>query len=201
VSVETVAERLGVTPGTAEEWLAALEHAGLVEQTRDGYRAAPLAMGEANRLYPAAVVLESVAVRRAPRFDAGRLRALRDANARFRSAAGDAAAASTADDDFHRLLIADCGNDELVAALLPIKRALLRYERVYMADPGRIERSAAQHDAIVAALERGDHAVAAQLLRGNLTGGLPDLREAVEHADDQASSVTTPATTNAPAQN
>ena len=70
-----------------------------------------------------------------------------------------------------------------------------------MVDPERIERSALQHDAIIAALERGNHAEAAQLLRGNLGGGLPDLSEAVEHPDAHASSVTTPATMNAPAQN
>jgi DNA-binding GntR family transcriptional regulator len=140
-------------------------------------------MSEANRLYPAAVVLESVAVRRSPPFDEAQLRALRDANERFRAAAGDAAAASVADDEFHRLLVADCGNDDLVAALLPIKRALLRYELVYMADPERIERSAEKHDAIIAALERGNHAEAAHLLRENLAGGLPDLTEAVEHPE------------------
>jgi DNA-binding GntR family transcriptional regulator len=56
----------------------------------------------------------------------------------------------------------------------------LRYERVYMADERRIERSADQHDAIIAALARGDHAEAAQLLRENMASGLPDLTEAVE---------------------
>lgn len=65
-------------------------------------------------------------------------------------------------------------------ALLPIKRALLRYERVYMTDRTRIARSTAQHDAIIAALARGEHAEAAQLLRENLAHGLPDLSEAVE---------------------
>jgi DNA-binding GntR family transcriptional regulator len=128
-------------------------------------------------------VLESVAVRRSPPFDEERLQGLRDANASFRAAAGDPVAASAADDEFHRHLTADCGNDELVAALLPIKRALLRYERVYMADPQRIERSAVQHDAIIAALERGSHVEAAQLLRENLARGLPDLSEAVEHPE------------------
>jgi DNA-binding SARP family transcriptional activator/DNA-binding GntR family transcriptional regulator len=180
---ETVAERLGVAEATAETWLAALEHAGLVARVDGGYRAAPLAMSEANRLYPAAVVLESVAVRRSPPFGEAQLQALREANASFRAASGDAAAASVADDEFHRLLVADCGNDEIVAALLPIKRALLRYELVYMADPERIERSADKHDAIVAALEGGNHAEAAQLLRENLAGGLPDLTDAVEHPE------------------
>ena len=83
-------------------------------------------------------------------------------------------------DEFHRLLTEDCGNDELIAALMPIKRALLRYERIYMADPERVARSVAQHETIVAALERGEHAAAAHLLRENLALGLPHLTEAVE---------------------
>jgi DNA-binding SARP family transcriptional activator/DNA-binding GntR family transcriptional regulator len=181
VDAATVAARLGVATATAEKWLAALEHSGLVELLNGGYRAAPLAIGEANRLFPAAIVLETVAVRRSPPFDEPRLQALREANASFRAAAGDPAAAIAADDEFHRRLTADCGNAELVAALLRIKRALLRYELVYMGDPERIERSAVQHDAIIAALELGNHAEAAQLLRANLGGGLPELREAVEH--------------------
>ncbi len=190
VDVETVAKRLETSTATAERWLASLEHSGLVEQRDDRFRAAPLAMSEARRLYPAAVVLESVAVRRSPRFGEEKLRALREANAALRAAAGDAAAASAADDEFHRRLTADCGNEELTAALLPIKRALLRYELVYMDDPGRVGRSADQHDEIVAALERGDHAEAAQLLRGNLAHGLPDLQKAVEDGSGSAPAVT-----------
>jgi hypothetical protein len=82
-------------------------------------------------------------------------------------------------DDFHTALTADCGNEQLIAALRPIRRAL-RYERVYMREPALVERSVGQHAAIIAALERRDHAEAAQRLRENLAGGLPDLREALE---------------------
>ena len=39
-----------------------------------------------------------------------------------------------------------------------------------MREPARIERSVAQHDAIIEALERGDHAEAAQRVRENLAG-------------------------------
>jgi DNA-binding GntR family transcriptional regulator len=53
-----------------------------------------------------------------------------------------------------------------------------------MTDPERIARSAAQHDEIIAALARGEHAEAAQLLRGNLAHGLPDLTQAVEQVGD-----------------
>ena len=179
--VEMLAERLGTTVDAAAQTLEALEREGLVERVAgEGFRAAPLAVAEARRLYPSAVVLESLAIRQTPPFDDAGIAALRATNARLRAAAGDPAAAIAADDDFHRRLTAACGNEHLLAALGPVKRALLRYERVYMRDPVRIERSAAQHDAIIAALERGDHAEAAQLVRENLARGLPDLTEALE---------------------
>jgi DNA-binding GntR family transcriptional regulator len=49
-----------------------------------------------------------------------------------------------------------------------------------MLEPERIERSTRQHDGIIEALERGDHPEAAQRVRRNLTGGLPDLTPALE---------------------
>jgi NAD(P)-dependent dehydrogenase (short-subunit alcohol dehydrogenase family) len=70
--------------------------------------------------------------------------------------------------------------EPLLAALRPVKRALLRYERVRLLEPARIDRSAAQHDDVIEALKRGDHPEAAQHLRRNLAGGLPDLTRALE---------------------
>jgi DNA-binding GntR family transcriptional regulator len=98
----------------------------------------------------------------------------------MRAAAGDASAAGLADEDFHARLTANCPWRPLHEMLRHAKRALLRYEEVYMVEPARIERSAAQHDEIVRVLERGDHAEAARLLRRNLTGGLPDLADVLE---------------------
>jgi DNA-binding GntR family transcriptional regulator len=139
-----------------------------------------LAVAEARELFPLAVVLESLAIRQSHPFGAADLDALRWANERLRRAVDDPAAASAADDDFHAALIAVGGDEPLRAALRPVKRALLRYEQVYMADAERLAGSVAQHDGIIAALERGDHVEAAQRLRSNLTGGLGDLEPALE---------------------
>jgi DNA-binding FadR family transcriptional regulator len=98
----------------------------------------------------------------------------------MRAALHDPSAAIAADDEFHARLAAASGNPPLLAALRSVKRALLRYEQVYMLEPNRIELSTRQHDGIIEALERGDHAEAAQRVRGNLTGGLPDLTPALE---------------------
>jgi len=125
-------------------------------------------------------VLESIAIRQSPAFSPSALQGLRGANRRMRAAAHDAMAAMLADDDFHARLTAGCTSKPLLAVLRPVKRALLRYEQVYMTEAVRVERSVAQHDEIIRALERGDHADAAQRLRRNLTGGLPDLTSALE---------------------
>jgi DNA-binding GntR family transcriptional regulator len=181
LDVDTVATRLKLRPTAVATTLAALERDGLVERVaEDTFRSAPLAVVEARRLYPAVVVMESLAVRQSPPFEPSALDELRAANTRLLAARGDAAAAIAADDDFHRALTATCGNEHLLAALGPVRRALLRYEQIYMRDPARVERSVAQHDAIIAALERGDHAEASHRVRENLAGGLLDLTEALE---------------------
>jgi DNA-binding GntR family transcriptional regulator len=141
---------------------------------------AELGLVEARELYPLAVVLESIAIRQSPAFTPSALQGLRDANRRMRAAAHDARAAMLADHDFHAGLIAGCDSEPLLAVLRPVKRALLRYEQVYMDDAVRVERSVAQHDEIIRVLERGDHAEAAQRLRRNLTVGLPELTSALE---------------------
>ena len=46
----------------------------------------------------------------------------------------------------------------------------------------RIERSASQHDEIIAALEAGEHGRAAELVRSNFTSSLPDV--AAQFEDD-----------------
>jgi DNA-binding GntR family transcriptional regulator len=135
---------------------------------------------EARELYPLAVVLETIAIRQSPPFESAAIEGLREANRRLRAALRDPTAAMLADDDFHTQLTAGHPSEALLAVLRPVKRALLRYEHVYMREPARVERSAAQHDEIIRALARGDHAGAAQHLRGNITGGLPDLRSALE---------------------
>ena len=64
-----------------------------------------------------------------------------------------------------------------------MRKALLRYERVYMLSRERLARSVEEHEAIVAALEAGDHELAAERLRLNFTSGLPDLEAQLQDPD------------------
>jgi DNA-binding GntR family transcriptional regulator len=130
---------------------------------------------ELRELIPSVLILESVAVRESPPFDAERIAALRAANQRMANSSGDATAAALADDDFHRRLTADCGNPRVLEVLAPVRRAMAAYEREYMLSPERLARSVDEHEAIVAALERRDHERAAELVRENFTSGMPEL--------------------------
>jgi DNA-binding GntR family transcriptional regulator len=138
---------------------------------------------ELRELIPSVLILEGVAVRESPPFSAETIAELRAANQRIRDSAGDASAAAQADDDFHRLLTAGCGNARLLEVVELVRKALMRYERLYMLSPERQARSVAEHEAIVAALEAGDHVLAAERLRENFTSGLPDLDAQIREAD------------------
>jgi DNA-binding GntR family transcriptional regulator len=128
---------------------------------------------ELRELLPSVLILESVAVRDSPPFDAEAIAALRAANRRLLDAAGDPTEAALADDEFHRRLTAGCDNARLLDLVDLVRKALLAAERVYMSSRERLERSVGEHEAIVAALESGDHALAAERVRENFTGGFP----------------------------
>jgi DNA-binding GntR family transcriptional regulator len=178
---DAVAARLHVSVDVAERCLGALERDGMVERTADGaWRPTPLDPRELRELYPAVAILESLALRQSPRFGTAALDELRAINVRLRAAAGDAPAAIAADYDLHKVLTRDCGNPGLLDVLRGIKRALVPYERAYMLDAARIERSASQHDGIIAALQADDRDRAAALVRDNFVSSWPDVASQFE---------------------
>ena len=131
-----------------------------------------IAAREVEELYPSVLMLEATAILHAPPYDADAIARLREANAQL-LAATDAETGARADDLFHERLTECCGNDELVAVVRPMREQLMAYERQYFSTQERRERSAAQHEAITAVLEAGDHERAAALLRENFTTALP----------------------------
>jgi DNA-binding GntR family transcriptional regulator len=138
---------------------------------------------ELRELIPSLLILEGIAVRQSPPFDPEAIAALRAANRRLADSAADPAAAAQADDDFHRRLTAACGNASLLEVIDLVRKALLSYERLYMLSPERLARSVDEHEAIVAALESGDHVLAADRVRENFTSGLPELEARLQDPD------------------
>jgi DNA-binding GntR family transcriptional regulator len=130
---------------------------------------------ELRELIPSLLILEGVAIRESPPFDTEAIADLRAVNRRLRDSAEDPGAAVSADDEFHRRLTAGCDDAHLLEAIELVRKALLGYERVYLLSAERLERSVTEHEAIVAALETGDHGLAADRVRANFTSGLPAL--------------------------
>jgi DNA-binding GntR family transcriptional regulator len=130
-------------------------------------------------LQPAALILECAGVEHAPPYDGAALTLLRAANAQLRCA-GDPAVAAAADDAFHERLVERCGNPRLLAVLEPLRKRLEPYKRVYLAEPTRVARRAARHEAIIGALERRDHRTAARRLRENQSAALIELLAQLE---------------------
>jgi DNA-binding GntR family transcriptional regulator len=138
---------------------------------------------ELRELIPSLLILEGVAVRESPPFDAEAIAALRAANRSLVDSADDPAAAARADDEFHRRLTAGCENAHLLEVVDLVRKALMGYERLYMLSPERLARSVGEHEAIVAALESGDHTLAADRVRVNYTSGLPALEAPLQDPD------------------
>jgi DNA-binding GntR family transcriptional regulator len=128
---------------------------------------------EVHELYPSVLMLEATAVLHAPPYDAGAIARLREANETL-LAARDAEAGARADDLFHERLTENCGNPQLLEVVRPMREQLMAYERQYFSTAERRERSAAQHAAIIDALEAGEHERAAELIRENFTTALPE---------------------------
>jgi DNA-binding GntR family transcriptional regulator len=150
------------------------DHSADIEAVADHLRQANVFdPAELRELIPSLLILESLAVRDSPPYDAESIADLRAANQRIADSAGDASAAALADDEFHRRLTADCGNPRLLEVVDLIRKALLEYERNYMLSHDRLERSVTEHEAIVGALEAGDQELAAQRVRENYTSGMP----------------------------
>src|SRR4051812_37131871 len=137
--------------------------------------AEPLDPDEPRELYPAALILEDVAIRRAAPFGSDVLAGLREANERLKETAGDPDAAARAHDEFHRRLVEPDGDGRLQAVHRGVRRELARYERAALTCAGRVHRRVAGHDAIVSALERGDGAAAARKVRAHWVRALDEL--------------------------
>jgi DNA-binding GntR family transcriptional regulator len=138
--------------------------------------AAGLDEAAVRELNAATAILESLALRLAPPFDAARRAGLRAANARLRAARNPVTAA-IADRDVHRRLVEPGADAVLLDTLRPAQAALRPLAaKHHVAD---VRRHAAEHDAIIDALAAGDVAGAAQRLREHVTGRLPALLDAV----------------------
>jgi DNA-binding GntR family transcriptional regulator len=185
---EALAEALGMSRTPIRDALRRLEEEGLVvtTATRRTY-VSEVTIKQAREIYPIIGALEALAVQLAlPQIDADALDAMRAANHELAGAleAGDAAAATAADEAIHRAFVARCGNEELIGMLADLHAKIRRIERAFWGSADRTP-SLRDHEAIIAALEARDRRQAERMLARNMARGLAWL-----HPSSDAESVT-----------
>jgi DNA-binding GntR family transcriptional regulator len=134
---------------------------------------------ELRELHPAELILECAGIRHAPGYAPATLRDLRAANRRM-GAACDAAAAAAADEEFHRRLTAGWSQPRLLEVWQSVRLRFAPYKRAYLRDRSRAARAAAEHEAILGLLERGEHRDAERRLRAHEAHVLHELLGLIE---------------------
>jgi DNA-binding GntR family transcriptional regulator len=174
VDERVLAEELPVSRTPVREALSLLAYEGILEaRMGNGFWVAPITAKEIEDAYSIILALESYAVNSIPPGD------LKEVVARLRAAADEmekvadsAAEAQKADDAWHLLLVAPCGNEKLAQVLSRVKQSVRRAEYALMQSPEVVARSVAQHRMIADALEAGDMRTAADLLDHNWRDGM-----------------------------
>jgi DNA-binding GntR family transcriptional regulator len=165
---EALAAQLKVSRVPVREALRRLAAEGLVTLTpRQGATVSSLSRKQFLDAYRLRGALEALAVRLAtPRLtqaDLDRLGEI-DAEMRAHAAAGDPEAFFTANAAFHAVFIDRADNDYLRAAYEPLMDQMRRYRAPSVDLRGGLERSIAEHEAILKAVRAGDAAEAARLI-------------------------------------
>ncbi|OAJ54707.1 phosphonate utilization associated transcriptional regulator [Paraburkholderia ginsengiterrae] len=181
------ATRLQVSRGPVREAFRALEQAGLVRTEKNrGVFVRTVSLAEADEIYAVRAVLEEAACRMlAARIDAPRLAGLREWLDAMREAldANDHDAYTRANVAFHDAIVAGSGNLKLYETYRRLVSELSLFRRAALVvHADAMERSLAEHRAILTALASRDAEHAAALMHAHVNGGLQRAHAACETA-------------------
>jgi len=161
---------LGLSRTPVRDALSRLRDEGLVEMAPQRFtRVAAMSVRDVHEVVPLLATVHGLATELAvPRLGAADVRALRGHNEAFVTALreGDGRTAYAADERFHAVFVAACGNPEIAGVLARLTPRLHRVEQIGRSGlPGG--RSVAQHQAMITRAETGDAAGAASAARAN----------------------------------
>jgi DNA-binding GntR family transcriptional regulator len=168
-----LAGSLGVSRSVVRAALVRLEHEGLVEHERHrGARVRLVEQSEAVEILEARAVLEGLAARlaaqRATHEDTRRLEAILAGMRRLREA-DDLLGVSDENARLHRLVVEISGHTTAARLIGALNSQMVRFQYRTILLPGRSERSAAEHAAIVQAIVAGDGDAAEAAMRTHLS--------------------------------
>lgn len=168
-----LARSLGVSRTVIRAALVRLEHEGLVEHERHrGARVRLVQESEAVEILEARAVLEGLAARlaaqRATPADVEVLQEILAEMQRLRDG-GDLLGVSDENAKLHRRLLEISGHETASRLIGTLNSQMVRFQYRTILLPGRSERSAAEHAAIVDAVARGDGEAAETAMRAHLS--------------------------------
>ncbi len=166
-----LAEQLGVSRTPLREALNRLvaEHA-VINTPHLGYVVQPLTLEEFEQVYDVRPILDPEALRLAGVPCSDRLALLESINRRL-SVERDPDRAIALDDEWHRELLADCGNRVLLELIEDIIRRMRRYELALMRETRNVLNASKEHERILRALRNGDLEAACAALKRNMQSG------------------------------
>ena len=168
-----LAARHGVSRTPVREALRRLAETGLVTlRPRRGAVVAALEPTRVAEAFEVMAELEAMAGRLAARrIRAKEIAALRLIHAECEAAAahGHADGYYAANGRFHHLVYTAAGNGFLLGEATKLHARLKPYRRLQLRAPRRLAASLAEHEAVLAALEAGDGAAAADALRAHVS--------------------------------
>lgn len=165
-------EAMGVSRTPVREALARLASEGFLERIpHRGFRVPEQPLGELLELYPIVSALELLAGRLAlPNLEAADVARLRAINQRLCEARdrADARALLQHNEEFHHVFGERSGNRRLRDLLADLRSQLSRLELWYYSDREHAQASIREHEALIQAIESGDHPRALDLLEHNM---------------------------------
>jgi DNA-binding GntR family transcriptional regulator len=166
-----LARQLGVSRTPVREAIARLAQEGALRQVpRIGFFVLPLTLEEFEQIYPIRPLLDPEALRLAGLPSPTRMERLQEINDRI-ARETDADHIIDMDDRWHMELLADCPNKVLLDLIQQFIRRTRRYEIALMRERTNVLVTVADHEAIIAALQRHDLDAACAALRTNLQTG------------------------------
>lgn len=160
-----LAQQLGVSRTPIREALLRLEREGFISsQLHQGFSVKPLSESEILDVYPLVGLLECSALDEIPDPSPKKIVQLNQLSQAMQQEGSDVMRRIELDAAWHKVLVAESGNQHLARILDDLKHILFRYEYAFMQVSQWVTESTQEHRAIVASLERGKRRQAVRLL-------------------------------------
>jgi len=168
----------GVSRTPVREAILALERDGLVErQPYKGCRVASFDDRKIKEMFPIVAALEALSIREAGIVSPADVTKLRRLNTSMADPTADRATKYRLDRAFHVGLAKLSGNDFLSVEHARLLDMTARHDGNTARGLAEVDRSVAEHEAIISAIERGDNAGAADLVEAHRRGGVSIIKK------------------------